>query len=73
VPSEAGFSASLWLGAIAALIAAGLALAIAAPPLPRPRRGGPRALAGLIRGDPRRLGRVVSPRWPSRGRVRRAR
>lgn len=35
VPSEAGFNASLWLGAIAALIAAGFALAIA----PRRSRG----------------------------------
>ncbi len=41
VPSEAGFSTSLWLGAIAALIAAGLALAIA----PRRRRQRERAVA----------------------------
>ena len=41
VPSEAGFTASLWLGALAALIGAGLALAIA----PRRRRHGREAVA----------------------------
>lgn len=41
-PTETGFSASLWLGAIAALIAAGLALAIAPR---RSRRQGREAVA----------------------------